>query len=476
MKRMNANQFSMRLRLHGVAVCSAAMLCLTACIYETVDGDTSSGDSDSSGAGPGTGSGSGGGSGAGGMSGSGGGGNACDPGCGPTSTCQDGACVVCELKLLDRADFSGEAPGQPFGVSRLAVGDVNKDGAKDIVTAKGALLFAEPAGPGVGFQSGIELAFGQNENRATYDVQLFDMNKDGNLDALFVSEEALPSGSTAGRLNALLGNGDGTFSAVAEAGFFLYTAAGNAQSRIGDVDSDGVDDLVLCTRFGNGLSYWRGNGDGSFGTFGEFVNDPTAELGFASFCNHFELVDVNGDGQLDVVGTGAGASGNELVVWLGNGAGGLVKSSSMPALATEFSGEFAVGDLDGDGDRDLALPKADNAGVRVFLNQGNATFAAGEDFALPDYGHPELADIDGDGKLDLVMAGFSTGQLYVLRGQGDGGFAAFVELNSPYDYVRELEVVDLNDDGKLDLAAFSSEAGQSGSNVVSVWVNGACSQ
>jgi hypothetical protein len=61
-----------------------------------------------------------------------------------------------------------------------------------------------------------------------------------------------------------------------------------------------------------------------------------------------------------------------------------------------------AGDLDGDGNPDLAVASPRGDGVSVLRNRGDGTFMAGESVLSGSLLELALADLDGDGKLDIA--------------------------------------------------------------------------
>lgn len=101
--------------------------------------------------------------------------------------------------------------------------------------------------------------------------------------------------------------------------------------------------------------------------------------------------------------------------------------------AERMTGGAAVGDVDGDGDLDLYLPRMDLPG-RLLLNDGHGVFAEQPAIDAPfAAAGAAFADVDGDGDLDLLVTPVREGRprLYIQR---DG---AFVEEGA----ARGLEVV-----------------------------------
>ena len=98
--------------------------------------------------------------------------------------------------------------------------------------------------------------------------------------------------------------------------------------------------------------------------------------------------------------------------------------SFLPAATfTAGSNAFCVatGDLDGDGEADMAV--ADNGGSRVgvVLGNGNGTFMPQATFAVGSMPYSVcVGDFNGDGKADLAVADYAANKVGVLLGNGNG--------------------------------------------------------
>jgi Bacterial Ig-like domain (group 3)/FG-GAP-like repeat len=119
----------------------------------------------------------------------------------------------------------------------------------------------------------------------------------------------------------------------------------------------------------------------------------------------------------------------------------------------------AAADFNADGKQDLAIGNVLNRNVSILLNKGDGTFNTAVNYPA-DFNPEAVAtgDFNADGKVDLAVGNFlggpfSTGNISILLGNGNGTFQAAVnyDAGSPYS----ISVVDLNADGKQDLAVAS---------------------
>lgn len=184
------------------------------------------------------------------------------------------------------------------------------------------------------------------------------------------------------------------------------------------------------------------------------------------------LVDVNGNGVLDLVTANSGA-GNSIAVLLGNGNGTFAAATSY--TVGNAPNAVIAGDFDRDNDPDLVVVNSSSDNVAILRNNGSGTFVVLGSYATgPPGSFPNgiaAGDFNSDGKLDLAVANFDgvgyVGDLAILRGNGDGTFAAATHLV----VTNPLKVItgDFNNDGDLDLATANA-----GPNSVSILLgNGA---
>ncbi len=205
---------------------------------------------------------------------------------------------------------------------------------------------------------------------------------------------------------------------------------------IGDIDGDGHSD-VLWLDFGS-FRVHRGVGNGLFPTETTFTTPLRTSP---------RLVDLDQDGDLDLVGIDQGPS---LAYELNDGTGTFATAVVLDSIGLGQVDGFEVGDFDGDGDNDL-VTSAD--GPRLLRNIGGLVFSASAITSQPD-NHRVLAagDVDGDGDLDLITDHTNATFGATLINTGNGTFTGpnFLGLNGS-SFSNQITLVDLDGDGDLDI-------------------------
>ena len=310
--------------------------------------------------------------------------------------------------------------------ARMAIGDLDLDGAPDLVSTLSSYAGDIDAGT---FGTATAHAAGD-------DVCLADVNRDGLLD--LVSAETATD-----RVSVALGTGSGGFAAAS----MFATGAGPVRVMTADVNHDGKLDIVTTNGTAGSVSVLLGDGAGSFAAHVDTAVDASP-LGVAAG-------DINRDGKLDLVVADNG--GATVSVLLGDGAGGFTKTDVTVGASPAAVG---LGDFNRDGKLDLVAGTS-TGDVSILPGDGNGGFGTAVTVASPA-GATELAigDFTTDGRLDVAATDPHAGGSYgvsLLVGNGALGLSVKANLQVPGNVISGLATADLNDDGAPDLVVGSHD-------------------
>ena len=284
----------------------------------------------------------------------------------------------------------------------LALGDVDSDGDLDAIfanTYQNELYLND----GSGLFSDVTATDLPEDDDDSRDVALGDVDGDGDLDAIFANR------LSSNRL--YLNDGSGVFQDVSRSQF--PGDGGNTRGLImGDVDGDSDLDVVFANKDGQNRLYLN-DGYGLFSdvTLSHFPEDYDNSRRIA-------MGDLDGDSDPDIIFANR-RSRNRLYL---NDGSGVFQDATALYLPThdDWSLDVALGDVDGDHDRDIIFANFDEQN-EVYLNDGSGVFEDVTSTHLPVDSDGSLGvvlgDVDGDGDLDTVFAGNGENRLYINKGE-----------------------------------------------------------
>jgi hypothetical protein len=285
-----------------------------------------------------------------------------------------------------------------------------------------------------------------NVGRGSGGIFLVDLNGDGHLDLL---TQHLMQNS----IGVQLGDGTGQFTPLPGGPLKLDYAP--AAVVVGDINGDHTPDLCIAARddVSETIHILLGDGKGGFKPAG---NSPlTMAASEQSFKPIVRLVDINGDGKLDLLY--ANGVRNTIAIMLGDGHGGFSSAGALKLAGNELY-SFIAGDVDGDGRPDILAtsnggPNRQAATLTTMRGDGTGVFAAIASTAVDrDASAAGLADLNGDGLPDVVLTHGEDKRVSILLNSGHGTFSA--APGSPLRLpaaIFAVGVADVNHDGRPDL-------------------------
>ena len=350
--------------------------------------------------------------------------------------------------------------------SSFTAGDFNNDGFVDFFDGKCNSTNTLWNNDGTGKLTPKNNVIGPNF-KCSYTSAVGDFTGDGLIDLVVSTSRSEPENKHGTELRKNLGNGE--FERMGWFGVDLYDISAN-DIVVADFSGNGHLDVLLNGSFNTYLfvndgssqferspeRHWNGDGD-------KRICPSLNESGrAAAFAQDITYADFNKDGHLDfAVACGAilsseTDSAHASTVWFGTGTGDF--TMSQQAIGNSYSIDVIAEDFNNDGYTDLFYRT--RTGGEIWLNDKSGVFyASGYPLGIGESAGVSVADINRDGYLDLIVSVHTERSTHgaILKNDntihynnGSGDFTVFQDLIS-HTRSKGVRVVDLNNDGKLDL-------------------------
>ena len=235
---------------------------------------------------------------------------------------------------------------------------------------------------------------------------------------------------------------------------------------IGDLNNDGRADIAVGNSLGGSIDVFLQNSSGGLGA-------PITYFVPNSF--KIKIVDLNGDGLLDIVCIGGGYEPNAVDVLFQNAQGSLNIPVSF-SISYGGAGDLVVDDINNDGLADIIVM----SGSGLYPNVGVLLQRADGSFDPPSYydlgktpftvtRDVAVGDVNGDGLKDVVVTyggNMPDSYIGIFFQNASGTFNPAVSYES-WDIPGPIEIADVNSDGKRDIIVVHE-----GWNVVGVYLQG----
>lgn len=210
---------------------------------------------------------------------------------------------------------------------------------------------------------------------------------------------------------------------------------------VADVDGDQQLDVIVLSSSDDELLVFPGDGNGGLGEprSHDVGDEPTL----------LELADLDTDGDLDIVVTNL--LGDSVSLLLGDGQGGFANAVELETGSLPTG--LAIADFDEDGELDIAVCHHGSSNVVILFGDGEGDFPDSTSFPVTRFPSNLVAgDLDSDGSVDLVVMNSEESDFFVYGGRGDGTFfdPVIYELGID-DSIWDAALVDVDGDDALDL-------------------------
>lgn len=221
------------------------------------------------------------------------------------------------------------------------------------------------------------------------------------------------------------------------------------------LDVDGDSDLDIIVSGANGWSFDDVStdlylNDGS----GNFTESTQIFMGFKN--GDIQSIDIEKDGDLDLIITGRNEENKDSTVLYKNDGSGVFTLDSTAEFSPMSNSTIVKGDLNGDGEEDIIL--AHGQTIEVYQN-ANGVFTLLSANTLP--GSPahfptiKLIDVDNDKDEDILVLGsyWSNGRSYMYINNGNFSFSEYQPGPFPTRSFSStgMDVADVDQDGNMDV-------------------------
>lgn len=226
----------------------------------------------------------------------------------------------------------------------------------------------------------------------------------------------------------------------------------------GDYDNDGDLDLII-----GGTNYYGWRRLSLYKNENGLFSEDTSQSLTPIFPCITTWSDVNNDGYLDLIASGADSISQSLktYVYLNDSTHTLTESLNWDIMFGVTAGAISTADYDSDGDDDFVIVgknESDELVTRIYQNNGFNGFMVADELVGVYYGRADWGDYDNDGDLDLAVAGQSdtSGSLgsnptTLIYTQNEGQFSLDETLSLDNVGISSIQWGDYDSDGDLDL-------------------------
>ncbi|MEX0996133.1 MAG: FG-GAP-like repeat-containing protein [Flavobacteriaceae bacterium] len=217
---------------------------------------------------------------------------------------------------------------------------------------------------------------------------------------------------------------------------------------VGDFNNDGKQDIVLATS--QLLVWYENDGQGNFGAPVVIDTDPGQSF-------NINATDLEQDGKIDIL---ISSFGHDKLYFYRNLGGGNFAPRVVLTENLDRTRSAEAADLNGNGFLDLVIGITNSVGLYWMEHldgQGNFALPTPISTTLAQARTQKVGDINGNGHLDVLSNSGGSTLLSWFENDGQGNFTAQHVVENSGLYHINLFLIDMDNDGDLDIASYSSD-------------------
>ncbi|MFY0631095.1 MAG: T9SS type A sorting domain-containing protein [Flavobacteriaceae bacterium] len=276
-------------------------------------------------------------------------------------------------------------------VNDIEIKDMNSDGWLDVIGLVDNKLEIYKNVNGEQF----ELAYSQTINNGAEDLEISDLNNNGNFDIL------ISHGDGEFPISKIINDGNFSFQNISTVYTFGGTGYKAYNFKCGDIDNDGDIDIVVGANDVSEVHWLKNDGNGVFNY--QFIASSIP-------CDKIDIGDIDNDGNIDIVTAGSNSYGVSDLNWFKRGSEGY---SSAIKIDDQSLKSITLGDIDNDGFLDIVGTSYEyyspyDERILHYLFKDNsfesqiALESLGDALSLTK--DAVLGDLNNDNKLDIVSS------------------------------------------------------------------------
>lgn len=229
---------------------------------------------------------------------------------------------------------------------------------------------------------------------------------------------------------------------------------GSGLLQLVDIDHEGDIDLLVAERGGE-FRLLRNNGNSTFTD----VTEASQIVGMGTGLRAVLVSDLESDFDVDVL---VADSAGKLHLFVNERDGSFLPEAELCGLADAVPAvSVLAGDLNADANPDLVVFGGEGKAAQIWMNLGDARFhldetspRVGERTQAIGASEGHLVDLDNDGDLDLLASG---SELLLFRNDGAGGWSEWSNALDGARPLRSMHDRDFDVDGDLDVVGLAPD-------------------